>query len=77
MKNLKTNTLASEPLQKMAAHWRAANYLAVGQIYLFAILLVAGVLYFWGVLLSPAIGAGLMAASTVVVAINARMLKLK
>jgi Cu2+-exporting ATPase len=42
-----------------------------------AIPLAAGALYSWGVLLSPAIGAGLMAASTVVVAINARMLKLK
>jgi Cu2+-exporting ATPase len=42
-----------------------------------AIPLAAGVLYSWGVLLSPALGAVLMAASTVVVAINARMLKLK
>lgn len=42
-----------------------------------AIPLAAGVLYAWGVLLSPALGAGLMAASTVVVAINARMLKIK
>ena len=43
----------------------------------FAIPLAAGVLYAWGVLLSPAVGAGLMAASTVVVAINARLLRLK
>ena len=43
----------------------------------FAIPLEAGVLYAWGVLLSPAVGAGLMAASTVVVAINARLLRLK
>jgi len=35
------------------------------------------VLYAWGVVLTPAIGAALMAASTVIVAINARMLKLK
>lgn len=42
-----------------------------------AIPLAAGALYSWGVLLSPALGAVLMAASTVIVAINARLLKLK
>ncbi|CAN5751790.1 heavy metal translocating P-type ATPase [soil metagenome] len=42
-----------------------------------ALPLAAGALYAWGVLLTPAVGAGLMAASTVVVAINARMLRLK
>jgi Cu2+-exporting ATPase len=42
-----------------------------------AIPLAAGALYAWGVLLSPAVGAGLMAASTVVVALNARLLRLK
>jgi len=42
-----------------------------------AIPLAAGALYAWGVLLSPAVGAVLMAASTVVVAINARLLSLK
>ncbi len=40
-----------------------------------AIPLAAGVLYSQGILLSPAIGALLMSASTVIVAINARMLK--
>jgi Cu2+-exporting ATPase len=42
-----------------------------------AIPLAAGALYAWGVLLSPAVGAALMAASTVVVAINARLMTLK
>ncbi len=42
-----------------------------------ALPLAAGVLYNWGILLSPAIGAALMAVSTVVVAINASMLKVK
>jgi Cu2+-exporting ATPase len=42
-----------------------------------AIPLAAGVLYAWGVLLTPALGAVLMAASTVIVAINARLLRLK
>jgi Cu2+-exporting ATPase len=40
----------------------------------FAIPLAAGALYAWGVILSPALGAALMAASTVIVAINARLL---
>ncbi len=43
----------------------------------FAIPLAAGVLYKYGILLSPAMGAVLMSLSTVVVAINARFLKLK
>ncbi len=41
-----------------------------------AIPLAAGVLYPWGVLLSPAVGAALMSVSTVIVAINARRLKM-
>ena len=40
-----------------------------------ALPLAAGVLYHWGILLSPAVGAALMAVSTVVVAVNASMLK--
>ena len=43
----------------------------------FAIPLAAGALYSWGVLLSPALGAVLMSASTIIVAINARLLKIK
>lgn len=42
-----------------------------------AIPLAAGALYVWGVLLTPALGAVLMSASTVIVAINARLLRLK
>lgn len=42
-----------------------------------ALPLAAGVLYSRGVLLSPAAGAVLMTVSTVVVAINASMLKVK
>jgi P-type Cu2+ transporter len=42
----------------------------------FAIPLAAGVLYGYGILLSPAIGAVLMSLSTVIVAINARSLKM-
>jgi Cu2+-exporting ATPase len=43
---------------------------------IFAIPLAAGVLYSFGILLSPALGAVLMSLSTVIVAINARFLKL-
>jgi xylulose-5-phosphate/fructose-6-phosphate phosphoketolase len=32
---MKANTLTPELLQKMNASWRAANYLSVGQIYLY------------------------------------------
>jgi len=42
----------------------------------FAIPLAAGALYTWGVLLTPALGAVLMSASTVIVAINARLLRI-
>lgn len=41
----------------------------------FAIPLAAGILYSYGILLSPAVGAILMSASTVIVAVNARLLK--
>jgi Cu2+-exporting ATPase len=43
----------------------------------FAIPLAAGVLYKYGILLSPAMGAALMSISTVVVAINAKFLRVK
>jgi Cu2+-exporting ATPase len=49
--------------------WWAAGYNVV------AIPLAAGVLAHWGVLLSPAMGAVLMSASTVIVAINAQLLR--
>ena len=44
---------------------------------IFAIPLAAGVLYGAGIIISPAIGAILMSLSTVIVAINAKMLKIK
>ena len=42
-----------------------------------ALPLAAGALYAWGVLLTPAMGAVFMSASTVIVAINARLLRLR
>jgi Cu2+-exporting ATPase len=49
--------------------WLAAGYNVV------AIPLAAGVLARWGIVLSPAIGAVLMSLSTVVVALNAQLLR--
>lgn len=49
--------------------WWAAGY------NIFAIPLAAGILAPWGFVLSPALGAILMSASTVVVAINAQLLR--
>ena len=51
--------------------WWAAGYNII------AIPVAAGVLYSWGILLGPAAGAALMSLSTVIVAINARYLKLE
>jgi Cu2+-exporting ATPase len=42
----------------------------------FAIPLAAGLLYSWGILLSPAMGAVLMSLSTVIVAFNAQLLRI-
>jgi len=41
----------------------------------FAIPLAAGVLYSYGFVLSPAVGAVFMSLSTIIVAINAQLLK--
>jgi Cu2+-exporting ATPase len=49
--------------------WWAAGYNVV------AIPLAAGVLAPWGIVLSPAVGAILMSASTVIVAVNAQLLR--
>ncbi|HSM18270.1 MAG TPA: copper-translocating P-type ATPase [Gemmatimonadales bacterium] len=63
-------TLSAATYRKMLQNlWWAAGYNIV------AIPLAAGVLAAWGVLLTPAVGAVLMSASTVVVAINAQLLK--
>jgi Cu2+-exporting ATPase len=63
-------TLSRATYRKMVQNlWWAAGYNIV------AIPLAAGVLAPWGVVLTPALGAVLMSASTVVVAINAQLLK--
>ena len=63
-------SLSRATYRKMAQNlWLAWGY------NIFAIPLAAGVLAPWGILLTPAVGAVLMSASTVVVAINAQLLK--
>jgi len=63
-------TLSRATYRKMLQNlWWAAGYNFV------AIPLAAGALAAWGILLTPAVGAVLMSASTVVVAINAQLLK--
>ena len=63
-------TLSRATYRKMIQNlWWAAGY------NIFAIPLAAGVLAPWGVVLSPATGAILMSVSTVVVAINAQLLR--
>lgn len=62
--------LAKATYAKMVQNlWYAAGYNII------AIPLAAGVLAHWGIILSPAMGAVLMSLSTVVVAVNARFLK--
>ncbi len=61
-----------------ATYWKMIQNLIWATGYnIVAIPLAAGALYAWGMLLTPALGAVLMSASTVIVAINARLLRLK
>jgi Cu2+-exporting ATPase len=63
--------LSKATYRKMVQNlWWAAGYNIV------AIPLAAGALYWAGIVLGPAVGAGLMSASTVIVAVNARLLSL-
>lgn len=64
--------LAKATYRKMVQNlWWATGYNAI------AIPLAAGVLYSWGIVLSPALGAAFMSLSTVIVAINARLLRFR
>ncbi len=64
--------LSKSTYNKMVQNlWWASGY-NIG-----AIPLAAGVLFAWGIVLSPAVGAILMSLSTVIVAINARFLKME
>ncbi len=64
-------------LELSRATWRKMiqNFALATGYNVVAIPLAAGVAFAWGILLSPAVGAALMSASTVVVAINAKLLE--
>lgn len=63
-------SLSRATYQKMVQNlWWAAGY------NIFAIPLAAGALMSWGILLSPAVGAILMSLSTLIVALNAQLLR--
>jgi len=63
-------TLSRATYRKMVQNlWWAAGY------NIFAIPLAAGVLASRGILLTPAVGAVLMSASTIIVSLNAQLLK--
>lgn len=63
-------TLSRQTYKKIMQNlWWASGYNII------AIPLAAGVLIKWGILINPAVGAILMSASTVIVAINAQLLK--
>jgi P-type Cu2+ transporter len=63
-------TLSRSTYRKMLQNlWWAAGY------NIAAIPLAAGVLVAWGILLTPAVGAVLMSASTIIVALNAQLLR--
>src|SRR5690606_984054 len=63
-------SLSRATYRKMVQNlWWAAGY------NILAIPLAAGVLARWGILLNPAAGAVLMSASTIIVAVNAQLLK--
>jgi Cu2+-exporting ATPase len=67
---VKVTELSSKTYSKMVQNlWWAAGY------NIFAIPLAAGVLYNYGIIVSPAIGALLMSLSTVIVAINSQTLR--
>ncbi|MDZ7720055.1 MAG: copper-translocating P-type ATPase [Balneolaceae bacterium] len=64
--------LSKATYRKMVQNlWWASGY-NIG-----AIPLAAGALYAWGIILSPAVGAILMSLSTVIVAVNARYLRIE
>jgi Cu2+-exporting ATPase len=71
------DVVAIVQLSRATYHKMIQNLLWATGYNVVAIPLAAGALYAWGVLLTPALGAVLMSASTVIVAINARLLRLK
>lgn len=76
VKNNLNDVVAVITLAKATTRKMIQNLLWATGYNVIAIPLAAGVLFRYGILLSPALGAVLMSVSTVVVAINARFLKM-
>ena len=76
VKNDPRDVVSVVVLSKKTYAKMAQNLLWATGYNAFAIPLAAGILYGFGILLSPAIGALLMSASTVIVAINSRLLRM-
>jgi Cu2+-exporting ATPase len=63
-------TISKQTYHKILQNlWWASGYNII------AIPLAAGILAKWGILINPAVGAILMSASTIIVALNAQLLK--
>ncbi len=76
--NSNPNDIVSLILFGKATHRKMIQNLIWATGYnVIAIPLAAGVLYKWNIMLSPAVGAALMSLSTIIVAINAKMLRVK
>jgi Cu2+-exporting ATPase len=67
--------VAALRLSRASYHKMIQNLLWATGYNVVALPLAAGVAYAWGILLSPAVGAVLMSASTVIVAVNAMLLR--
>lgn len=66
-----------EPKGAIAFNKLIQNLLWATGYNMVAIPLAAGVLYKYGILLTPALGTVLMSLSTIIVAINAKLLRIK
>jgi Cu2+-exporting ATPase len=63
-------------LSKATYRKMVQNLLCATGYNVVALPLAAGILYNQGIIISPALGAGLMSLSTIIVAVNARFLKI-
>lgn len=77
VKNNPQDVVAVITLARATTNKMIQNLLWATGYNVIAIPLAAGVLFRYGILLSPALGAVLMSLSTVIVAINAKLLRLK
>ncbi len=77
VKNSISDVVSLVKLARMTYKKMKQNLFWAAGYNIFAIPLAAGVLYSFGIVLSPAVGAVLMSLSTIVVAVNAKLLGLK